>query len=147
MSGASPLWDTQQAVYAALNNAVVVDGAQVPCFDAVAISTPLPYLTVGEWQCRNTSPKALYLWSVRGNIHAWTDYRGARQAAEMLDAVAALLSREAFTGPIGGRRQWEVIDSTVEGDDTFADLDGATRHGVLRVRILLQETPGVDLSS
>lgn len=94
-----------------------------------------PYIVMGEITARDWSAKSEPGQEVYSTIHIWSQYAGRKEADDMSDgALQALTKRKLDLSP-DFREVLGVFDSY----DLIIDIDGKTRHGILRMRYLIQE--------
>ena len=95
----------------------------------------MPYVVMGEVSGRDWSDKFSPGQEVTSTIHVWSDYPGRKECAEIQDAVLRALSSEALhLGP-----NFRAVYSGLDLSEIIIDIDGVSRHGVLRLRYLIEE--------
>jgi len=95
----------------------------------------MPYVVMGEVTGRDWSDKFSPGQEVTSTIHIWSGYPGRKECAEIQDAVLRALSSEALhLGP-----NFRAVYSGLDMSEIIIDLDGVTRHGILRLRYLIEE--------
>lgn len=124
----SPLLGLQKAVYDRLVG-VLACGV----YDAVPRGADLPYVVIGETAMIPGTAKGRWGVEVTTTFHIWSSTPGFAEVKGVIDEVL-----QAFdaTLSIGG---WVHVMSRLDLAETVMDPDGVTRHGVVRVRFLLQE--------
>jgi hypothetical protein len=95
----------------------------------------MPYVVSGELEGRDWSDKFAAGQEVMSTVHVWSDYPGRKECAEMLDRILRALSGEALY--LG--QDFRAVCSGLDMSQILIDLDGVTRHGVLRLRYLIEE--------
>lgn len=127
----SSLWAVQQAVYSKLNANATLAGK---VFDTVPQGQAYPYVTLGDATETPEHAHARFGRQATLTIHVWSQYAGAKEVQELMDTVTQLLDYQPLSVTDFGH-----VYSRVEFSETMRDADGITRHGVLRVRIFVQE--------
>jgi len=95
----------------------------------------MPYVIMGEVSGRDWSDKFSPGQEVTSTIHIWSDYPGRKECAEIEDAVLRALSGDALS--LG--QEFRAVYSGLDLSEIIIDIDGVTRHGVLRIRYLVEE--------
>lgn len=95
----------------------------------------MPYIVMGEVSGRDWSDKFQPGQEVTSTIHIWSDYPGRKECAEMQDKILQALSREALN--LG--QNFRAVCSGLDMSEIIIDIDGVSRHGVLRIRYLIEE--------
>jgi len=120
----SPL---QTALFQRLSSDSAVTGLVTGVFDYVPEGTVFPYIRIGEPTVTPQVTKTTYGEQVSVVIHAWSQYRGKKEAYDILNACLA-----ATTSPLQVNG-FDLFDQRVDQLQVFDDIDGMTKHGVLRV--------------
>ncbi len=95
----------------------------------------MPYVISGEVTGRDWSDKFAAGQEVTSTIHVWSGYPGRKECAEMLDKILQALSREGLY--LG--QDFRAVYSGLELSEIIIDIDGVSRHGVLRFKYLIEE--------
>ena len=95
----------------------------------------MPYVIMGEVSGRDWSDKFSPGQEITSTIHIWSDYPGRKECAEIEDAVLRALSGDALS--LG--QEFRAVYSGLDLSEIIIDIDGVTRHGVLRIRYLVEE--------
>ena len=114
------------AIYAALSAAPSL-GAGI--YDAVPQNAAYPHIEI--------APGRAYDWSailLRGEetiveIHIWSRYRGYKEARDLMASIKDRLHEQALS--LTGAT---LVDIRFEDSELFTDVDGLTRHGIIRFR-------------
>ena len=130
----------QAAVYTALTGDVSLMAAVEGVYDNVpqAIDTgsaaAFPYVTIGEdslaeWDTDDSL-------GAQGSItvHTWSRARGRKECKDIQGLVYNALTRAELV--LSG---YTLVTVEFEGEQSFLDPDGLTRHGVSTFRIILDE--------
>lgn len=96
---------------------------------------PLPRVVLGSMNSRAWGDKFVPGQDVIATIDVWTDYDGSAQAAEIMDKVLDALTSGVLQLTGGFRAAFSRLDY----QDLIIDIDGRTRHGILRFRFLIDE--------
>lgn len=104
-------------------------------FDENPENEPCPYVVMGEISAVEWSDKLEDGTEVYSTIHVWSDYHGRKEADEMADALT-----QAFTSsPLDLSPNFRAALDRLDGYNLLVDLDGKTRHGILRFKYLIEE--------
>lgn len=107
-------------------------------FDDNPENEPYPYVVMGEMTARDWSDKSEPGQEVYSTIHIWSRYEGRKEADEMADALEQALT----LSPLDLSPNFHAV---LDGNDIFdsydliIDIDGITRHGILKLRYLIEE--------
>jgi hypothetical protein len=126
----------QSAIYSTLNgdnNLTNTLGAGV--YDEVLEDATYPFVSLGEETAIDYSTKDLQGGEFTINIHVWSQYKGAKQAKEIMDRIHTLLHNSSLS--VSG---FNLINLRFEFADILRDPDGVTRHGVMRFRAIILGT-------
>ena len=103
-------------------------------YDAHPQDVAYPYIMMGEMTDTDWSAKGEPGQEVFSTIHIWSQYKGRKEAEEMYDAVLQALTRaELDLAPDFNAFGY------FDGSNIITDLDGVTRHRILRFRYLIEE--------
>ena len=125
-----PLDALQAAIFQCLTAAMPT----AKIYDVVPQDTLFPYLTLGAPTLKDQSTVNYQVWNCTRTLHAWSRQSGQGEANALLTAMCS-----ALTGPTLVVAGWNVIQVWPEMLDVSDDPDLKSRHGVLRVRFLLQQ--------
>ena len=134
---AHSLWDVQAALYGVLAE----DGGLVPLLAAGADSvldhalpdTPFPYVVVGDMTARPLETQEFYGSELVAAVHVFSRAPGYREVKRILAAVHDALHETDF--PVENQ---VLVFCRHVGTDIAAELDGETRRGTIRFRILTE---------
>jgi len=126
-------WELQQAVLTRLDGYSALKPALVTAvYDAVPQNAVFPYVVIGD---DTTIPFNTHT-TVGGEhtitIHAWSRYKGKSEIKRIQEQIYAALNRYALS--VSGAT---MVNCEQEYAESFLDEDGLTRHGVQRMRVLL----------
>jgi hypothetical protein len=127
----SPLWPLQTALFQrikALSSYTVSDGTEE--------MAAFPYVKVGETSALPWSDKSKPGQTVLQTFHFWSQYQGRKECLEMMDEVLRAITA-GWTPDLGS--EFRVVHQELDGQDVIVDLDGVTRHGILRMKYLIEE--------
>lgn len=92
-----------------------------------------PYIVMGEITARDWSDKSTPGQEVYSTLHIWSQYKGRKEADEMADGTLQALTRAPLAvinfNALGYFESWDLI----------IDIDGITRHGILKFKYLIEE--------
>ena len=123
----------QSTIYSTLNNDNTLTntlGAGV--YDEVLENATYPFVSLGEETAVDYSTKDLDGGEFTINIHVWSQYKGAKQAKEIMDRIHDLLHDSSLS--VSG---FNLANLRFEFSDILRDPDGITRHGVMRFRAII----------
>lgn len=120
----------QKALYARITSV-----CSCGVYDYVISSATMPYCIVSELVVDNRREKRAQLVYVRGTLHFWSDYEGAKQAQDLADSALQSLTLNPLAVT-----DWSVVDTDFESFTTLVEFDGTQnrRHATLVMRWLLQ---------
>lgn len=106
----------------------------VPFLPEGAPDTSFPYCVIGDdtlapWDTDDTRGS-----SVTVTLHFWTRETAKAQVKGLMDQAYGILHRATLT-----RTGYHVVDCLWEFGESMSDPDGATKHGVQRYRLTIQE--------
>jgi len=104
-------------------------------YDDLPLQATFPYVVMGEITARDWSDKFEPGQEVHSTKHIWSQYRGRKEIAEMGDAILQALTLSALDLTPNFRAVLQELDL----HDLIIDIDGITRHAILRHRYLIEE--------
>ena len=104
-------------------------------FDENPENEPYPYVVMGEITATDWSDKFEDGMEVYSTIHVWSQYHGRKEADEMADALLQALTSSSLDLGSNFRTALNKFDNY----NLLVDLDGVTRHGILRIKYLIEE--------
>ena len=119
-------WELQQAIYAQLDS-----NLSYAVYDHVPPQAPFPFIVVGDTTANQWGAGELDGEEHALSIHIWSRYQGRMQMKQMMGEVKA-----ALTLPLAALAGHVLVDLRFVFADEFPDLDGVSRHGVVRFRAL-----------
>jgi len=122
-----PLSGIQTSIY----NALVPALSPVPVLDEAGPNQPFPYLTIGETISVKSDTLREQAVDAEITIHVWSRQPGAQETQSLMAIAKDALHDQRL--PASGF-QW-VTTTWIYGQ-TVKDVDGITRHGILRFRVL-----------
>ncbi|PAD36325.1 DUF3168 domain-containing protein [Terribacillus saccharophilus] len=117
----------QTALFQRLSSDSAVRDLVTGVFDYIPEGTAFPYIRIGEPTVTPQVTKTTFGEQVAVVMHAWSKYPGKKEAYEILNACLAATSRPLRV------EGFNLFDQRVDQLQVFDDIDGKTRHGVLRV--------------
>jgi len=94
-----------------------------------------PYVVMGEITASDWSDKFEDGMEVYSTIHVWSQYHGRKEADLMADGLLQALT----SSPLDLAPNFRAALDALDGYNLIADLDGITRHGILRFKYLIEE--------
>lgn len=123
----------QEALYTRLNNdSTLTDTNGASVYDEVPEGSSFPYVTIGETTALEYDTKDLTGSEQTVTFHIWSQYRGAKEAKNIMDRLHDLLHNYSLS--VSGAN---LINLRFDFGDLLRDPDGVTRHGVMRFRAIL----------
>jgi len=126
----SPQLPLQIAVYSLLSQKI-----PYPVHDDFPQEAPYPYVVTGDASAVDWSDKFKAGQGVSITVHVWSQYRGRKEACEIID----LIIREISASTPDLAPDFNVVQGRLESSQLFMDIDGKTRHGVITWKYLIEE--------
>ena len=104
-------------------------------YDANPENAEYPYIVMGGIDARDWSDKSEPGMEVYSTIHVWSQYHGRKEADEIADAVIQALSSSILVLSSDFLCSLARLDSY----NLMVDIDGKTRHGIVRLKYLIEE--------
>ena len=126
--------DLQMAIHAALAadaGLASIIGSSV--YDDVPQGTSFPYVVIGDVTTRDWSTQTQEGDEHIVVIHAWSNQRGRREVQMIIERIDAVLDGAALA-----LVDHQLINLRVVFWTALRDLDGATYHGVVRLRAVTE---------
>lgn len=127
----------QKAVFDKLNGDADLTSKVSEVFDGFPDfeKTPVkfPFITIGD---SNSNPFVAFEHmgeEVFFNIHIWSRYKGFKEGLEITADIQRLLAQQELEVEDFGQ-----VSCFFDSSDTLRDVDGITRHIILRYRFLIQ---------
>ncbi len=103
-------------------------------YDAHPQDVSYPYIVMGEITAGDWSAKGEPGQEIFSTLHFWSQYKGRKEVDEMYDEVLQALTRaELDLSPDFNAFGY------FDGCNLITDIDGVTRHRILRLRYLIEE--------
>lgn len=129
---ATALWPTQKAVISRLKADTALMELVTGVYDKAPSGVRMPYVTLGsiyEAASDTHTDKGVDSSVV---LHVWSEYEGNKQAADIVDALDAVLDRQPLN-VIG----FKDVSIAFESADTVEDPNPDIRHINVRYRVWL----------
>lgn len=128
------MWPLQVAIYERLSNDATLGEMITGVYDDVEAGEEFPYIVIGDPTVTPFDTKTSIGENVVVDIHSWSRYDGKKESYDILNAALEALKEplplgNGFVMQRQGREQLQVI----------TDIDGTTRHGILRVRFYINK--------
>lgn len=104
-------------------------------YDDIPKQAAYPYVVMGEMTGTDWSDKFEPGQEVFSTKHIWSQYQGKKEVVEMGDAILQALSKSTLDLAPNFRAVLQDLDL----NDFLMDIDGKTRHVILRHRYLIEE--------
>lgn len=105
-------------------------------FDANPEGAPYPYIVKGEISAKDWSDKSKPGMEVYSTTHFWSQHPGRKEIDEMVDAALQAMTMN----PLSLAPDFNiVVGPKLDDYSLLVDLDGKTRHGILRLFYLIEE--------
>ena len=122
------------AIHKAIRDRIIsATGREV--YDDFPENTPMPHIIAGEIEGRDWSDKFQPGQELTATIHVWSDYPGKKEVAEIMDGVLQALTSE----PLSLNSEFSAVCEGLDMSEIIIDIDGVTRHGILRFKYLVEE--------
>jgi Protein of unknown function (DUF3168) len=122
----------RNAIYTRLTSDATLMALVTGVYDDVPEITSYPYVVLGDDSDINYGTKTLDGVQYVINIHAWSRYRGVKEATEILERIYYLLHEYAIV--VTGA---SAVHIRQEFNTVLTDDDGITRHGIIRFRVVI----------
>lgn len=97
--------------------------------------TQFPFVTMGDDTLTPFDTDTSLGAEVTCTIHIWSRYKGRKETKTIMASIYNLLHRQASALSASGVR---FVDCLWEFGEVIEEIDGATRHGVCRYRLVLE---------
>jgi len=104
-------------------------------FDDMPEKEVFPYVVMGEVTARDWSDKFESGQEVYSTLHIWSQYAGRKEADEMADSILQALT----LSPLDLLPNFRAVLDRFDSYDLIIDIDGKTRHGIIKMRYLIEE--------
>ncbi|CDQ22571.1 DUF3168 domain-containing protein [Halobacillus karajensis] len=129
------LFELQKAIYTSLSNHQPLTDKVKAILDDTEPDQAFPYVTIGEPSSVPAYTKTSTREEIAWTLHCWSKYQGRKESMEILN-----LMNEAFTQqPLSLGGGFSVSSFNAEQIQVITDIDGETRHGILRVRFVVHQ--------
>lgn len=127
-------WEIQKAIDKALKADTALMAAVTGVFDEVPQGTKYPYVVIGEdtalqWDTGSSVGSESTL-----TIHVWSRDAGRQECKEIMSLVYDVLHEAELSVDDA-----HAVFCYWEFGETLLDVDGKTRHGVMRFRTLTED--------
>ena len=111
-----------------------IEATNYTVYDDLPEQATYPYVVMGEITARDWSDKFEPGQEVYSTKHIWSQYRGKKEVTEMGDAIL-----QALTAPLDLSPNFRAVLQELDTNEIIMDIDGITRHGIIRHRYLIEE--------
>jgi hypothetical protein len=123
----------QEMFYDLLKNDAQLSSKISGVFDAHPEPQKFPYITIGDGYSNQFTTFNRMGEEVFFNVHVWSRYKGFKEGHEISSDIFRLLAQQHLDIPSFGS-----VACFFESSETLRDIDGITRHLILRFRLLIQ---------
>jgi hypothetical protein len=102
-------------------------------FDDVPQGTRCPYLQLGDIETRDWSTQTRQGHEHSVTLHVWTDYRGRKQALDIIESVDAALEQPGLA--LAGHA---VVSLRTTFWTVLHELGNGLYHGIMRLRVVTE---------
>ena len=95
-----------------------------------------PYVTIGHDTITPFDTDGSIGASATITLHVWSRKNGKKQAKQILGELYSALNRQAVSLSAAG---YHFVDSLFEFSEVLEEVDGKTRHGIIRFRITMEK--------
>lgn len=124
------LWELQQSLFARLSGDERLSSKVTGVYDYVDENTPYPYVTIGDPVVVPFSTKTSKGEETTVTIHCFSDYKGKKEAYEILTLILQSISRELLT--VNG---FTLFRMELERMTVFPDINNEVYHGIVTFKI------------
>ena len=126
----------QQSIFTKITSGTLTDVAgtsiTTKVFDDVPEGTAYPYVIIGEETATNFGTKDKDANEHTLTIHVWSQYRGRKEIKNIMSQIYTILHNTDIT--VSGA---SLVNIRHEFEQTLLEADGITRHGVMRIRVVI----------
>jgi len=126
----SPLLKLHEAIYNRLK-----DNLSYSVYDDVPENADFPYVSMGAVTSSDWSDKFIPGMQVISTIDLWSQYKGRKEVLEMTGAALQVLT----SGDIDLSPEFKAVWKGLDSLEIIIDIDGVTRHGILKYKLLIEE--------
>lgn len=119
----SVLWPLQLEIVTALRADQPLTGLVSGVYDTVPPDVPRPYVTIGAITENEADAHNQQGRDALAPVHVWSDYAGAKEAADILSALEDVLDRKPLA--VAG---WTNVSIALESAASVPDPDPDIRH-------------------
>ena len=128
------LLEVQRALYSKLQGDGVLMSMVTGVYDVVPQRSVVPYVVIGDGECRDVEADSLNLSELRLQLDIWSDIGGRKNALTIMNRMHAILHMGTLT--LTGFTQ---VLMRCEQADTELTEQGSHIHGTMIVRIAVVE--------
>lgn len=123
----------QEAVFTLLESDSGLSSKISGVFDAHPEIKKFPYITIGDGYSNPMTTFDRMGEEVFFNVHVWSRYKGFKESQDISSDVQRLLAQKDISVTNYG-----VVGCFFDSSETLRDIDGITRHVILRYRFQIQ---------
>lgn len=125
--------DVQKAIFHALQPAL----GSVQVVDQAGANQAFPYCTIGEFIGEPADTLANHGADFELAIHIWSRALGMNECQTLMDTVVRTLHDQKLPFP---GIDWVMVAMRFFQAQTLREIDGRTRHGIVRFRVMTFES-------
>ena len=126
------LFALQTAIYSALSgDSTLTSTLSCGVYDDTPEESAFPFIVIGEDTTTEYGTADVDGGSTTVTIHVWSQYKGSKEAKNIIDRVHPLLHDSSLS-----QTGFNLVNMRYEFSDVLRDPDGVTRHGIIRFRAI-----------
>lgn len=128
------LMEVQRALYTKLHGDAVLMGMVTGVYDVVPQASNVPYLRIGDGDCRTLAAEAVNLSELVLELDVWATATGRKTVLTILNRLVALLHLGTMT--LSG---YQLVLLHCEQAATEINTQGEFVHGTMQLRVTVAE--------
>jgi hypothetical protein len=140
MATTDVMWETQKAIYTVLSGDSTMQSLVTGVYDKVPQPKLFPYVALGEGTAKFNDSFGIgsntQQWDMTLTIHVWGQEDGFDDVLAITRQIYTLLHKKESSLILNG---FTADGCWQEFQMTLRDIDGRTRHVVLRYRLIIEE--------
>ncbi|MFT0800370.1 DUF3168 domain-containing protein [Bacillus swezeyi] len=126
-------WELQKAMNERLSTDEALNAVISGVYDTPDKNTPFPYVTIGEDTSTPFETKVTFGENITTVLHVWSRAEdGKREAKQILSLMLQALTKAPLE--VEG---FKTIQLSFLQSQVITDIDGITKHGILRLRLYI----------
>lgn len=134
--------DFGNALQLAVYTQLLAEIDDIPIYDSIPFqpdgnsTANFPCIAIGDDTLTPWDTDEMLGMSATVTLHVWSRKLGKKEVKEILGRIYAALNRQAAALSAVGFR---FVDCLFEFSEIIEDIDGKTRHGICRYRIIMEK--------